>query len=255
MLRNLPVALAVIFWSASAVAQYPTSTTVEELAREAADGAAFDAFIDAISFSYDDAVACMASSKTEPGRRERTVTQYVPLVFNVDDDRVVRVTVEGATDEEQVCLDELFLSEGEPTVVPDSVDVATPMRYRVDYYDSTYREQQQRRQHEVIALYTVSATTAAFGIGAFIAARRDADYVASLDGSSSPSPVDRNLRDRPDRYRKAAWSMIGVSLASFVGGTLLFERHRDIERAQNPVLVVRPGAVGADAGISFEARF
>ncbi|MCB9506598.1 MAG: hypothetical protein H6700_10190 [Myxococcales bacterium] len=131
--------------------------------------------------------------------------------------------------------------------------IAAGSHFSTDVYGYNYADRQVARRGFVIGLYTLSVATAASGVGAFVAARHDDSDLADLDLGSSNGA--QNLRDRPDRFRRAAWSMVGVSLTSFVTATLLNERHRDIERRENPTLVVAPGAEGADVGLTLTTRF
>lgn len=201
-----------------------------------------------------DALTSCRDADVEAGRRQRVVTNTVPFTLFVLEDGSVYVRYDGDDDEDgeiQECLLEK-LDDMELGTAPDSM---AGSRYRHMWYDSTFRPQRRMRHGEIIALYTLSGVSAGVAIGSFVAARADDREADERVVGVAGSPAVTHIEQRPDRFRAAGWSMLGVSLASFVGGTLLYTSNRDIENRENPVLVVSPGSPTGGLGFTLSGRF
>lgn len=190
----------------------------------------------------------------DAGRRERLVTNRMPLEITVAGDGGVAIAYseEDEDGEIQDCIDEAL----EDMELEDTPAEFASTRFRYIFYDDNYYARRRTRHSEVIALYTLTGVSAAVGIGSFIAARNDDAESDELLGTlREGSPEYDNLDQRATRFRRAGWSMVGVSLVSFVGGTLLHTRNRQIENNENPVLVFSPGSPTGDLGFTLSSQF
>jgi hypothetical protein len=244
------VAALAAFWAGPANAQ---------VASPAPDHAeAFDwyeeieEFADQVGLSLLPLTKCV--DETEPEMRQRLVTRYAPLQVTVDDAMAVHVTYRGddPDGEVQSCIDEA-LEEMELEEVPSEY---AGFDCTFHSYTDNYYQRRRMRHGEIIALYTLSGVSAGIAVGSFVAARNDESELSSrLEGVAADSPSRRNITQRADRFRTAAWAMTGVSIASFVAGTLLYSANRDIEDRENPVLAFSPSAPGTQLGFSLSGQF
>ena len=217
------------------------------------------------------------------GRRERAVTNRVPFELRIDDEGglVVEYLGEENDTEGEDAEDEGDDSGGddsegdgdaeeeEPVTIQGCIDDALEemeleeiseeyfaSKYRYTYYDSTYYARRRMRHGEITGLYTLSGISAAVAVGSLIAARNDdAEREEMLATISEESYEYENISNRALRFRRAGWSMVGVSVASFVGATLLHRANRDIESRENPILVLSPGSPTGDLGFTLSSQF
>lgn len=207
----------------------------------------------AIEFDGNAFLDCRDGLEDVP-RREREVTNRVPFTLIVLADGTVTARYDGDDDadgEIQECLlEELGDMELEPA---DSAYASS--RYRWRFYDHNYYDRRRTRHAEMIALYTLGGVTAGTAVGMFVAAGNDEDDMDERTAGISPGPALDRLEDRPRRFRTAGYVMTGVSVVSFVSAAILTVKNRQIENAENPVLVLSPGAPTGDLGFTFTSRF
>lgn len=212
-----------------------------------------EALLDATGFDPDALMGCRDEEDTRI--RERAVTNRIPYTLYTLPDGGIFVQYDGDDDEDGEIAECLL----EETVDMEASDVPEELRngrFRYTWYESTYWPQRRMRHAEIIGLYTLSAVSAGVGVGAFVAARNDdSEMEDRLAGVPEGSPAATHIEERPDRFRAAAWSMVGISAVSFVAGTLLYTKNRDIESRENPVLVLTPGSPTGDLGFTFSGRF
>lgn len=233
----------------------------------------FERFEEETGFDATSLMSCREADSA--GRRERMVTNRLPLDITItqDGDVVVEYTGEddelSADDEDdagdegssegdgedlsvQGCIDDK-LEEMELDEVPGDLRGS---RYRYTYYDSTYFARRRTRHGEITALYTLSGVSAAVAVGSLVAARHDdAEREEILSTVPEDSYQYENVSNRALRFRRVGWSMVGVSVASFVGATLLHRSNRDIEGRENPILVLSPGSPTGDLGFTLSGQF
>ncbi len=230
---------------APAAALVPSSVRYRFMSREE-----FFRFEDATGLDTSAFMSCRDAD--EAGRRERMVTNRIPLEITVamDGGVAVEYSEEDEDGEIQECIDE----ELENMELEDTPAELAGSRFRYIFYDDNYYPRRRTRHSEIIALYTLSGVSAAVGIGSFIAARNDDSEREELLETVGSNEYD-NISNRATRFRRAGWSMVGISVVSFVSGTLLHTRNRGIERNENPVLVLSPGSPTGDLGFTFSSQF
>jgi hypothetical protein len=212
----------------------------------------FLSFEEVTGFDGDEFLSCR-DGDTE-GRRARLVSNRVPLEITLTSggDLLVRYTDEDEDGSIQECVDET-LADMELEETPAEL---VGSRYRYIFYDDNYYSRRRMRHGEIVALYTLSGVSAGVAIGSFIAARNDdAEREEILSTVVEDSYDYDNVSNRALRFRRAGWSMVGLSVASFVGATLLYSGNRDIEGRENPVLVLSPGSPTGDLGFTLSGQF
>ncbi len=187
-------------------------------------------------------------------RRERTVTNRLPYTLYVLADGTLTARYTGDDDADGEIQECLLEEIGDMELEPADASLANA-RFRTVGYEHNYYDRRRTRHAEVIALYTLSGVAGAVAIGSFVAADADSREFEERSQGSSPSAGLARLEDRPDRFRAAGFAMVGVSVVSFVTGTLLNSANRRIENAENPVLVLSPGSPTGDLGFTFSSRF
>lgn len=223
---------------------YRYQTLDEQLAIDALSGFNHGALLDCRDGVDDDDI----------GRRERMVTNHVPYTLFVLDDGTLTARYEGGDDPDGE-IQECMLEEiGDMDLEPVPAEL-TQTRAGLHIYDDNYYDRRRQRHAEIIALYTLSGVAGGVAIGSFVAARADDRELENRDTFTASGPGRARLEDRPDRFRAAGWSMVGVSVVSFVAGTMLHTRNREIESNENPVLVFSPGSPTGDLGFTFSSRF
>ncbi len=204
-----------------------------------------DAMID-----FDQAVMSGCTEAAESGPRERAVTNITRYRFFVwEDGYEILYTGDDDLDGEiQTCLEE----ELEELELDDPPAEFAGSAFNWTVYEDTYYTQRRKRHAEIIALYTLSGVSLATGVGSLVAANREANDADEQPGSAIGM---QNREDREDRFRRAGWSLIGISIASAIGGDILFFRNRAIERDENPMLGVAPVSPTGGLGLTLSSRF
>ena len=217
-----------------------------------------------------DGMSYLACRDADDARnRQRLVTNRIQLDITLTSDGEVQVVYAGddgdaaaaadadADDDDdglstQECVSET-LEDAELEETPEDLKGT---RYRYTFYDHNYYGRRSMRHAEVVALYTLSGASAGVAVGSFIAARNDdAEREEILSTVVEDSYEYDNVSNRALRFRRAGWSMVGLSVASFVGATALYSGNRNIEGRENPVLVLSPGSPTGDLGFTLSSQF
>ncbi|MFT6629048.1 MAG: hypothetical protein ACJA1R_002322 [Flavobacteriales bacterium] len=219
-------------------------------------GAEFRALERVSGFDAGDLLGCVEGA--ELGRRETWIEQRVPFIVLVDGEGVLTVRYTGEEDVDatpdddesvQGCMDEKV---EEQELEPLDDDRFTLSNYSWIWYDATYASMRRHRHSEIIALYTLSGVSLGTGIGALVAAGNDNSSAGSgNDGSDFSS----SRSDRSRRFKRAGWTMIGVSAVSFIAADILLIQNRRIERRENPYWAAAPVGPDASLGFSLSTRF
>jgi hypothetical protein len=212
----------------------------------------FFRFEDATGLNATEFLSCIDGE--DAGRRERLVTNRIPLEITVAADG--GLTIMHTEEDEDGSIQECVDDELDGMELEETPAEFAGSRFRYIYYEDNYYSRRRTRHSEIIALYTLTGISAAVGVGSFIAARQDdAEREELLSFSVEGTPEYDNLAQRATRFRRAGWSMVGVSVVSFVTGTLLYTRNREIENSENPVLVFSPGSPTGDLGFTLSSQF
>ena len=221
--------------------------------------AAYDQLLYSTGFDADALAAC--GEETDVRIRERSVTRRVPFTLYVLPDGGLRAeyTGEEAEDDDEATIAECVGDAMADMELNDAPEELRESKYRYIWYDANFYPRRRTRHAEIISLYTLSGVSAAVGVGAFIAARNDEadaeERLAAVVDGEDMTVAQTNASERPDRFRAAGFAMVGVSVASFVGATLLQTANRNIERRENPVLVFSPGSPTGDLGFTLSSQF
>ena len=202
-------------------------------------------------------LSCVESGSA--GRRERLVSASMALEVFVEADGSLRVMYRGGEEADatpdndesvQDCVDTAL--EGQGTEAAS--DELRSASFAMSAYRDNFASQRTQRQGEIIGLYTLSGVSLGLGIGSLIAAGGES---GGDDEFQSERVADASSsRSREQRFRRAGWTMIGVSTAAFIGAEVLYIRNKRIERDENPwwASTVPVGPNGS-LGLNYATRF
>ena len=202
-------------------------------------------------------LSCVESGSA--GRRERLVSASMALEVFVEADGSLRVMYRGGEEADatpdndesvQDCVDTAL--EGQGTEAAS--DELRSASFAMSAYSDNFASQRTQRQGEIIGLYTLSGVSLGLGIGSLIAAGGES---GGDDEFQSERVADASSsRSREQRFRRAGWTMIGVSTAAFIGAEVLYIRNKRIERDENPwwASTVPVGPNGS-LGLNYATRF
>lgn len=249
---------------AEALPEDATSRRIQYDTYRTLSGAEYDRLQRETGFDGGELLDCVAEE--EPGRRERMVTRVLLYSLFVEQDGTFRIEYRGDEENDadpdddqsvQECIEEKLAEqqEGEDATMEPAPEEFRGGRYTWTWYSDNYHSQRIKRHGEIIGLYTLSGVSLGVGIGALVAAGNEGDR-SDQDIQSEEVQQAESGRSREQRFRRAGWTMIGVSTVAFIGADILLVRNRRIERDENPWWAsTAPVGPQGSLGFSYATRF